>query len=241
MFSIPKDERRDRMVLDARPANCLEETEEVWIASLASPQQFAHLFIDDDEVIRLYCEDLREFYHSFLISPERTRRNALTMEVAAHEVRHLKCYDSKLHSGHQVLVPCLKTMAMGDNNAVSFGQLAHLSVLLRTGKLTLDDFITIKTVPPRGQWLAGLMIDDLVLAERVKRLPLDQREPTECQEIISAVHAKYREVGLPRHAGKSVYNSSCASFWGNELDGDRGFMRPNYSTSGVHHRQHRDS
>eukprot|EP00435_Cladocopium_sp_Y103_P064249 s246_g25.t4 len=230
MFSIPKDGKRDRMVLDARPPNVLEHTEDVWIASLGSTQQFAHYFLEEDEVARVFAEDLREFYHSFLISDERVKRNALAMEVEPREVAHLKCYDSAM-SGHKLLVPCLKTMAMGDCNAVSFGQIAHLGVLLRTNKLELKDFVMLKARPPRGEWLAGLMIGDFILVEKLKGDALQSGDPSACESIIAAVRAKYEEVGLPRHEGKSVYKSPTASFWGMQLQGDEGKMRPNRTRS----------
>lgn len=43
-FAVPKDRSRDRMVLDARPANCLEVPETRWIRSLGSVSQFQHFF-----------------------------------------------------------------------------------------------------------------------------------------------------------------------------------------------------
>ena len=72
LFVVPKDEARDRMVLDARPANCLEDPEKRWIRSLASVSQLLHFFVEPYEEIRTFAEDLREFYHAFLISPQRT-------------------------------------------------------------------------------------------------------------------------------------------------------------------------
>lgn len=46
LFSIPKDSERDRMVMDARPANCLEINDDVWVKTLGSLVQLQHFFLD---------------------------------------------------------------------------------------------------------------------------------------------------------------------------------------------------
>ena len=224
LFAIPKDGSRDRMVLDARPPNMLEDPECPWIRTLASVSQLLHLFIEDQEELRLFAEDLREFYHAFVITPQRLLRNALACQVEPGEVSHLGCFHRGLW-GKGPLVPCLGTMAMGDCHAVSFGQLSHLSVLLRTEAIRLDDFLMLHSRPsPQRSWVAGLMIDDLVLLERRVRLGESGVEdsassPSTCEKIIEEVRKQYEEVGLPRHDGKAVYNSLEGTFWGVQLDG----------------------
>ena len=68
----------------------------------------------------------------------------------------------------EYLVPCLATLAMGDINAVAFGQTAHLAVVIRSGALELRDFIGLRARPSRRSIVAGLMIDDFVLFEKVE-------------------------------------------------------------------------
>ena len=96
VFAIPKDESRDRMVLDARPPNLLEHPEKRWIKSLGSMAQFSHIFLRPEEEARLFAEDLREFYHAFIISKERQRRNALKIQVTPSSVAHLSCFRDHL-------------------------------------------------------------------------------------------------------------------------------------------------
>jgi hypothetical protein len=176
MFSIPKDAAKDRMVLDARPPNVLEDGKDsLWIHSLGSVSQFSHLFLQPDEVARMFSEDIREFYHAFCISPQRLRRNALAMEVRPQQVSHLRCFQPWMWK-FEKLVPCLGTMAMGDCRAVTYGQTAHLSCLLRSPKLSLSDFITLKGRPSRKPFVAGLMIDDFVLVEKRRKSELHQSE-----------------------------------------------------------------
>lgn len=221
VFAIPKDESRDRMVLDARPPNLLERSEKRWIKSLGSMAQFSHIFLQPEEEVRLFAEDLREFYHAFIISRERQRRNALKLQVSPSSVAHLSCFRDHLRR-HPMLIPCLNTMAMGDLNAVSYGQTSHLAVLLSTDVIHLADFLALKLTPPRAGLVAGLMIDDFLIVDRRKR----GEPPTRAAEIMKAVADKYEEVGLPRHSGKSVVDELKSSFWGSQMDGDRGEVRP---------------
>ena len=235
LFAVPKDGERDRMVLDARPPNLLEDAACPWINTLASVSQLEHVFLREEEEMRLFAEDLREFYHAFLISEQRTRRNALACEVRPEQVAHFRCF-KEVFRGEKALVPCLGTMAMGDCHAVTMGQVSHLAVLLRTRAVCLDDFIMLHSRPSRKHWLAGLMIDDLVLLERrvssqSQAVDHESSPPSTCEQIIEEVRKKYEEVGLPRHAGKAVHNSVEGTFWGVQFDGVRGEVRPSLKRS----------
>lgn len=235
LFAVPKDGERGRMVLDARPLNLLEDAACPWINTLASVSQLEHVFLKDEEEMRLFAEDLREFYHAFLISEQRTRRNALACEVRPEQVAHFRCFREAFR-GEKALVPCLGTMAMGDCHAVTMGQVSHLAVLLRTRAVCLDDFIMLHSRPSRKHWLAGLMIDDLVLLERrvssqSRAVDHESGLPSTCEKIIEEVRKKYEEVGLPRHAGKAVHNSVEGTFWGVQFDGVRGEVRPSLKRS----------
>ena len=122
----------------------LEDPTCEWVNSLASVAQLNHIFLQADEELRMFAEDLREFYHAFIISDQRVLRNALACEVRPDQVAHLQCFRQELWQADR-LIPCLATMAMGDCHAVSFGQVAHLSVILRTGAVSLDDFLMLKS------------------------------------------------------------------------------------------------
>eukprot|EP00435_Cladocopium_sp_Y103_P030866 s2573_g7.t1 len=226
LFTVPKDGERDRMVLDARPPNCLESNDDQWIRSLGSLSQLQHFFLEPFEELRIFAEDLREYYHAFCISPNRVLRNALKMTVRPEQVADLKAYRPEL-AGEKELVPCLATLAMGDSRAVSFGQAAHLAVLLRSGGLRLQDFICLAARPPRQRWVAGLMIDDLVLLQAVPKSLPEIGGTTVCEEIMRKVRDSYEAAGLPRHSGKAVYNESRGSFWGAQVDGEEGVVTPN--------------
>ena len=229
LFSIPKDADRDRMVLDARRPNSREQAEKRWIYSLGSTAQLNHFFLEEDEELILHCEDLREYYHCFRVSQQRIARNALKMVVTPKQVEGLQCFSEEMRQ-HRRLVPCLATLAMGDLNAVAFGQAAHLAVILRGSRLRLSDFIALKLRPSREKIRAGLMIDDFILLETVKKEEaqrIREGENSRGREIVEEVRRAYDEAKLPRHAGKAVEQASEAEFWGLQVDGREGVARPN--------------
>lgn len=145
------------------------------------------------------------------------------MKIERSDAQHLKAYTQDL-AGYERLVPCLRTLAMGDTNAVAYGQAAHLGVLLHKTSLRLRDFVTLKQRPDlKKRWMAGLMIDDFVLLEAYKK---DSDSEVRCKEIIEEVHRAYDDVKLPRHTGKSVCGETRGSFWGVELNGEDCRFRP---------------
>ena len=224
LFCVPKDEARDRLVLDARVPNLGEGGLDPWIQSLASLEQLQHVHLPASHDIAIYLEDLREFYHAFRVSRERCHRNALAMNLSASEVCELSQCCKSLSSG--AWVPCLNTLAMGDKHAVGFGQTSHLAVVLRHSRLQLRDFVTLRGRPPRGPGpVAGLLIDDLVLLDMVEKGKPVESGP--CASIIQDVRAGYSATGLPRHSGKAVEGASEGEFWGGHLDGRSGLLTPN--------------
>ena len=58
-------------------------------------------------------------------------------------------------------------MAMGDLCAVEFAQSSHLSVLLHCHSIYPWELLRLRSPMPRGPFMAGVVVDDLVLLERV--------------------------------------------------------------------------
>lgn len=230
MFCLPKDQLRDRMILDARRPNAVEASEKRWIYSLGSAGQLLHLHLEPHEDLVLHAEDLREYYHCFVVPEQRKIRNALCMSFAPHQVRHLKCFKGDLEKESE-LFACLNTLAMGDTNAVAYGQVAHLSVILRSGQFKLADFLTLKQRPGRQPVSCGLMIDDFVIFEKVHRgfeLSAGGSEvKTDGRRRMEEVRKAYAAAKLPRHEGKALEQAYAGEFWGMQVDGRAGRARPN--------------
>ena len=126
------------------------------------------------------------------------------MVVTPKQGEHLGCFREELRK-HSRLVPCLATLAMGDLNAVAFGQAAHLAVILRGSSLRLSDFMALKLRPSRHSIRAGLMIDDFVLFETLKKeeaAKVEAGQKSRGREIVEQVRQAYDEAKLPRMKGK---------------------------------------
>lgn len=228
VFCLPKDQTKDRLILDARCPNAVESAEKRWVYSLGSAAQLGHLFLDPNEVLVLHAEDLQDFYYSFITGPQRQSRNCLKCKYRPEELQHLACF-KEAHRSSKWLVPVLSTMAMGDTNAVSMGQTAHLSVILRTGLLKLEDFVCLRQRPSREKIRAGLMIDDFVLFESMDKKAFEEmrQQRTPGGKIVDTVRAAYTEAGLVRSVEKAVEQQLKGEFWGLQCDGERGILKPN--------------
>ena len=222
LFSLVKDNERDRMILDARRPNFCERSEERWIYTLGGIQQLQHIFMKPEQNMHMYAEDLREFYHCFQIGEQRQQRNILQAYFKPAEVAHLKAFREELLEEKEV-VAALDTLAMGDTNAVAYGQVSHLSLLLRTKQFELSDFFGLRMRPSRKRWRAGLVIDDFLVLEARSSEGRDEEVKNKVEEVRRA----YEAAGLPRHPGKAVEGAEKGEFWGGELDGRLGLIRPN--------------
>ena len=120
-FAIPKDLRKDRLIMDSRPFNCVEETQSRWLSSLGAASCLCGILLDDHEILLLSGEDLKDYFYAFTVSPERLRRNAFAMQVRPEQVQHLRSFEPWM-SQCETLTPCLATMAMGDCQAVRWAR-----------------------------------------------------------------------------------------------------------------------
>ena len=91
----------------------------------------------------------------------------------------------------------------------------------------LPDFLSLQGRPPRsGCVVAGLLIDDFVLLDPVPKVPPSLEYEPRGVRIMREVIDGYRASGLPRHEGKAVSRASVKDFWGGQLDGKTGILRP---------------
>ena len=117
-------------------------------------------------------------------------------------------------------------MAMGDLLAFEFAQGSHLALLLQASVIHPTELIQLKHTFPRGNLFAGIVVDDLVMLEKVVRKMDAALEPTRLapDRMKKAVEA-YRSVHLPLNDKKAFPGVTQASFWGIELDGVAGSLR----------------
>ena len=120
----------------------------------------------------------------------------------------------------------LSTLAMGDLLACEFAQSAHLGLLLQSSAIHPAELLQLKQPVPRGSFCAGVVVDDLVMLEKVNKAIVigsgDQLiTPTRMARAVSA----YEQASLPLNASKAFDRSMTGVFWGVEVDGQKGLVR----------------
>ena len=222
LFALIKNQEVDRMIMDSRPHNLLEQPLIAWTRTMAAVPPILDLVIGPEEKAIVACEDLRDYYYYFVVSQQRAARNALQFELSHQEAASFAAYrDVDDPASSPFLVPSLKTMAMGDLNAVEYGQQSHVQLALRCGILP-SDLLTMKGVFPRQSWAVGIIIDDLVVIEKIPR-PLSTGDVSTA--VADLMVAAYHDVGLCPHDKKRVRDAVQAKFWGISLDGESGILR----------------
>ena len=226
LFSVVKDASKDRLIFDSRPFNGLEGSPGPWSTSMASANNLVDLFLEPEDICAVSGTDLRDFYHAFLIGPERLIRNTLVGAVNGSQLRGFNCFDPELAKPGQKVFLALKTLAMGDHHAVSLAQVAHLSILARAGVLRGTNFVSMNLALPRGPDLCGVVIDDLCLFESIARSSWEAglKKLNSVESLDKALSA-YEGVGLTSHPGKTFRGEVEADFWGCTFDGRIGLIR----------------
>eukprot|EP00913_Durusdinium_trenchii_P003668 g3395.t1 len=167
LFAVPKSLTRDRLILDARPANQADTALNCWCKTMASAAILVDVVLTDEQVLVASGEDLRDFFYQFAVSQERTTRNALADPLSLQEALYVFGKDAIPADWTAPIFCGLSTLAMGDQNACEFAQCSHLSMMLRAGVLTEQEMLTLQGDIPRGILGVGVIIDDLVLLEKL--------------------------------------------------------------------------
>ena len=223
LFSVVKNLQKDRLIMDSRPANVREIPSSRWTGCMASAAALTSFEIRDGECLRCSGQDVSDYFYQFVVSSARLQRNVLHGRLTEDElVEIFQRRDPAFRHGGFV---GLNTMAMGDLRACEFAQGSHMSVLLEANGFVPQELIMMHQPLPRSLLSIGIVIDDLVILERVASGL--QAGGGLADERMEPIKAAYKKVGLPLNEAKEFRNKSCASFWGIELDGDAGLMRAN--------------
>lgn len=222
LFAVTKDLSRDRLILDSRGANLLEKPAQRWIRSLACGESLVKLVLKKGEVLRASGNDLRDFYYLFRCSESRSRRNFLVGEVPARKLQHLHSVREKGFATG-MLVGSLRTLAMGDTQAVELAQTCHLSLALNGGVVSRSSVISMHQPLPRGTQLTGLVIDDYISMSIDSEK--DCEKPSRGAEKADLMTEEYKRVGLIPNEKKAFRDEEDSTFWGADLRGRDGLVR----------------
>ena len=174
--------------------------------------------VSADECLEMSGQDVKDFFkNQFSINDRRLRSNALHGSLSQQQMRDV-------FEGVCPVAGCafvgLSTMATGDLLACEFAQGSHLALLLQASATHPTELIQLEHTFPRGNFFAGIVVDNLVMLEKVVRKMDAALEPTRLapDRMKKAVEA-YRSVHLPLNDKKAFLGVTQASFWGIELDG----------------------
>ena len=225
LFAVAKDLKRDRLILDARPPNVAEAVLSKYTKTMASATCLAGIELADDEVLRMSGRDVKDFFYQFKVSSQRSKRNVLAswMEPADLEFVFGRPFAEGGYVG-------LNTLAMGDLNACEFAQGAHVQLLLRSGAAVSSEIMRMHQPFPRGMLSVGVVIDDLVLLEKVLASDVtDADYVSGASKRMQLVMKEYERVHLPTNPKKAFDDAELGSFWGAQVDGKKGLVRANES------------
>ena len=222
LFAVVKDLEKDRLIMDSRPANSREVGLNHWCGSLANASMLGQICLGRDEDLCMSGEDVKDFFYQFVVSAKRAARNSLVGKMSRDELKQLFPFGDVPKEGGYV---GLSTMAMGDLCAVEFAQSSHLGVVLQCGGIHPRELLRLRSPMPRGPFMGGIVIDDLVLMERVLRS--SSETASVASQRLDAIKEKYQKVGLPVNLKKEFVDATSARFWGAEVDGKAGIVRPN--------------
>ena len=232
LFCVAKDGAKDRLVLDARPANELEDFPGHWVHTLASASCLSSITLHPHECLLFCGTDLQDCFYQFKASEQRVTRNHLACKLTPHEAAFV--FDTKPDAfedfGASVLCG-LSSLAMGDSSACEFAQYSHLGVLLQAKAVHVGELLMQAQAPPRGLLTVGLVIDDLIILQKCleSEIALYTSSPgsSEASQRLGAALSGYDAAQLRYSEKKTFRDKTQASFWGIDCCGRAGLVRAN--------------
>ena len=232
LFCVPKSAEKDRLILDARPANSLEEISSRWTRTLASASAVTSIILEPGQILLLAGADLKDCFYQFQAPPGRIRRNLLADDLSHEEAAFVfRVPVESFKSGPARVHVAFSSLAMGDCAACEVAQCAHLGVCLRGRAIHPGELLVHAVAPPRGLLSVGLVIDDLIFLEKAMARgepgSTKSKAPSLGRLRLDAALKAYREAPLKVSDDKVFCDATKASFWGITVHGESGWVRPN--------------
>ena len=221
LFSVVKNAQKDRLILDARPRNCLELPVERWIGSLASAEALCSLVLPHGHEFRASSNDLRDFYYFFSVGGARAARNVFAGAVRTQDLKGMNALTLEL-SALPYVYGSLSSLAMGDLQAVAIAQTCHVGMGIQHHVFRPGQLLSGRGPIPRGPNYTGIVIDDFV---SISAVPVGASGPSVAAKQADHINEIYHEVGLIPHDEKATREEVISEFWGAHLDGSRGLLR----------------
>lgn len=232
LFAVGKDAARDRLILDARPANGLEDGGSRWSKTLASAVAVTGLVLPRDRTYLFSGADLKDCFYQFIATPDRVVRNMLADRLSVEQAEFVFRRPMHTHADDKGFVHiAFASLAMGDCGACEYAQCSHLGVCVQGGVVRPGELLVHAASPPRGLLSIGLVIDDLVCLDQVLSSQVAQvcagDVPGAGSSRLDAALQAYRKAPLEVSDSKVFRNKVQASFWGITVCGASGWLKPN--------------
>ena len=222
LFAVYKSDEVDRQILNPIPENarCFSISDST--LSLAHASLLGQIFIASDQNLVIGSDDLKDFYHGFVVSDIHAGRNHIHGVFRGSDFRGFNAYNPELDD--QLVVGCFRSLAMGTSYAVETAQHAHSVLLQRASCLRSSDQVAYKFPFPRGPGFELLCIDDhafllLVSKAEASRAPDINRADL---ALFARAADMYHKAKLRTSTKKAVRNSYHATVLGGEIDGKVG-------------------
>ena len=202
---------------------------------LANSAMLISMYIPPQKVVAVWTRDLKEFYFDFVASRARALRNAFAGEWSRGELTEL--LPGVALDGPGPFVCALDTLAMGDCNAVEFGQGSNLAVALRSGSMLPDEVAVYGEPLPRKDLITAVIVDDAAWLElepsggpgpggAERSLSLHPPAGSRSGARVKRYERECAERGLRVHDAKGCDRAGATTLWGADFDGILGTLRP---------------
>lgn len=126
------------------------------------------IHLQPHEKLLMSGDDLSNFFYTFAVNYDRCTRNYLDWKIPTHWVQSMSGFPEEL-LGESHVYACLSSLAMGDSAACGCAQTSHISMGLQCGAFKQCELVTMHGRLPRSPSMAGIIIGDLILMEKVHR------------------------------------------------------------------------
>lgn len=200
---------------------------------MGHPSSFLSIVIPDGFDLLGSMDDLRNYYHEFVVSQDRARSTPVGPvwnvrdwqgSQAAKELQSR--FPHRTFSPGQSVFMCFKGLSMGDHWAPLIAQTSHENLLKSFDALREDEHLVLGHPLPRAPLghFSGVCIDDRVNLQFVPHSKQKGFEKLRDEEAIEMAAHAYQQAGLSDHPKKRIRRSAVYTTWGAEIEGQHGFV-----------------
>ena len=233
LFCLQKPDGELRQIIDRRPRNSIEEPPPADAPKMGHASVFLGLQVPKGGCIRGSVDDLRNFYHEFVVSDERARSTPVGPLWFARDFHGSAALQElqKRRPGVRISAntrvrSCFAGLSMGDHWAPAIAQVAHEQLLMASRALVKEEHLVLGSPIPRSpsHHFSGVCIDDkLSLQVFPEHVPAnDDQVGSSCRDLqaLAQADAAYSKVGLECHPKKRLRRADNFKAWGAHFDGN---------------------